>query len=190
MRPRRSNIFRMSNGMSCVRYHRTVITNLWNNTTDLGGEFDHATTLLNEDGFTRMSVLWRKFKILSASCSFMPANNLANQTNALVHAGPVFIAPYYGDFAGTVLSYSRLANIPGCVMVNPCDTSSNYKRAYWKTKREFEDCEVANLAGRSLDASYGGFLVYCDGTGQTVGGVAGHTVITFKVRYSDPRNIS
>lgn len=187
---KRPSTFNYSNGMSCIRYHRLVISMNWNANLDFGGEFDHATQLINEDGFARMSGLWRKFKILSATCSVLPGSQLINQTSTNLNAGPLCIAPYYGDFAGNVLTYSRIMNIPGCVTMSPHDPQANYKRAYWTTKKEFEDCEIVNLAGRSLDSSYGGFLVYCDGSGFAIGSFAATCVLTYKVKYSDPKNLS
>lgn len=175
----------MSSGQSCICYCKAVLNVNFDALGNISGELDHATNLPNAPEYQNMSSQFRKASILKASCVFMPANQLVNATSALTNLGPVFIAPYHGEYIGNVFSYGRLG-LPGCIVSNPCDPSRQ-RRAYWYKKPDMEDFETAAgaPAGRILDASYGGFLLFADGTGWTQGTQAGHLIITFKVLFKD-----
>lgn len=131
---------------------------------------------------------YRTAAIIKANMTFMPNLAVLNSQSQTAFTGPLMIAPYHGTYDGTTLTNGRVGVLPGVKFYNIGSTYNPVVNWYRSGEEDFDTTSA--LAGRRLDETYGGFLVWCDGTGFTSGFFAGTCVIRYKIGFKNDKYTS
>lgn len=172
----------------CYRWCTSIVGVNFDGSSNISAILINSTNLAINAEYLALVANYRTANIIKASCTFMPNLSVLNSTSQTAYTGPLMIAPYHGLFDGSVLTNGRVGVMPQTKYYNIGSTFNPIVNWYNQNEEDFDTASA--LSGRTLDNTYGGFLIWCDGQGYTSGFYAGSAVIRWKIGFKNPKYVS